>query len=219
MEAQSDDLPATEEGDDDLGKRTRSMTNKLVTMVNGYAVDRNRIRNLVLFEERRAEKNTRPISKVNNYDRPEVELILYHRDRCRALDGAISQAELGIACAKKQIDESNIDYVQCLAASLSELSSLEAKKAKHLAAIENLLAQMTKEMSLQETIMARLAADAASLAQKASEHRDKMDLARKSGAIPTTAELKQRLALKYNVPIEQVEAVLAAKMVDAEASD
>lgn len=215
MEAQSDEVLVPDD-DEDLGKRTRSMTNKLVTMVNGYAVDRNRLRGLVLFEERRAEKNTRPISRVNNYDRPEVELILHHRDRCRALEAHSQYAELAIASAKKQIDEGNPTYLVALSQALQELARIENHRAKHVASIEGLLAQMTKEMGVQEALMARLAADAAALAQKASEHQDKMDLARKTSAIPTTAELKQRLALKYGVPIDQVEAVLAAKTIDAE---
>lgn len=201
----------------ELGEKTRSMANKLVAMVNGYASDRNRIRGLVLFEERVAEKCTRAISTVNYHDRPEVELILHHRDQYLKLTRMIDDAGMAIECARKMLKDGNDSYIEALSNAIASLARVETQRANHLKSMEIILANMTKEMGDQETIMARLAADAAHMAQKASEHRDKMDLARKSAEIPTTAELQQRLALKYNVPIEQVESILAAKAVDAEA--
>lgn len=209
----------TDREEEDLGKRSRSMANKLVVMVNGYAVDRNRARGLVLLADREAEKMSRPMSKVNTYDRPEIELILHHRDCYLRFERLIVSAELAIESAKKQIIDGTPEFIVALSTALGEIGRLEAQRTKHLTAMETILATLTKEMGTQEGIMARLAADAQHLAQKASEHRDKMDLARKSADIPTTGELKARLALKYGVPVEQVEAILAAKSVEAEQID
>ncbi len=200
----------------DLSEKAESMTAKLVAAVNSYTSDRNRIRGLVLLEARGGEGgHKRARSRVFPYDRPEIELIIHHSDRAARIEYLITNAEIAIESAKKQIEEEP-SYIQAMGVALAELVRLENQRMRHISAIEDALATLAKECAATETIMARLAADAAHLSQKASEHHDKMDLARKTSSIPSSSDLKQRLALKYNVPVEQVEALLAAKQVDVE---
>lgn len=220
----TDQLPSVEVEDDDVdyAKRARSMANKLVSMVNGYAGDRNRVRSLVLFEERANGTSlvgARPIGKVAYGDRPEIELILYHRDQVLRLDKALRACEAIVETFNRSDEVLPPDEWKHFSEALKQLTKLDAQRLMQTRALEDLLAGLTAELAGAEKIMANLAADAASLSQKATEHRDKMELANKSAAIPSSLELKQRLALKYNVPIDQVDAILGAKSVEADPPD
>jgi septal ring factor EnvC (AmiA/AmiB activator) len=202
-----------EEGGD-FPKQAKQLFAKLAQMVNGFTGDRNRARGLVLFEEREHNKDIkRPLSKVMNNDLPQTELILYHRNEVRRLETTITSIRgfLEESIAKKRL-EGLLDCMQ-------ELTKWEAQRLKHLQMLEDLLEKWNDELAGKEANCAKLGVALATLSQKADEHRDKMELANKAAAIPTTAELKQRLALKYGVPVEQVEAILAAKQVEAEAGD
>ncbi len=204
--------------DDDakLTKKARSLLNRLVDMSNDYAHDRNRIRGLVLFEDR-TDGRPRLMSKVEYADRPEIELLLQHRNECRRLASKVEGLHTFIAQLQAEIEHDKSTLL-AVANSLKTIAQLEAQKMAHFNAIETLLATLTKTMVTQESIMAKLTADAAAMTQKMTEHKDKMELANKAAAIPTTLELKQRLALKYNVPVEQVDAILSAKTIEAEPS-
>ncbi len=212
----AEQLPAATDVDEDgdFPKQAKQLFAKLAQMVNGFTGDRNRARGLVLFEEREYGKNgTRPLSRVVNSDLPQTELILYHRDQVRRLEQTITGMHTYLQeCIAKKVMEGLLDCVQ-------ELTKWEAQRLKHLQMLESLLETWNDELAGKEANCAKLGVALATLSQKADEHRDKMDLANKAAAIPTTAELKQRLALKYGVPVEQVEAILAAKQVEAEAAD
>jgi septal ring factor EnvC (AmiA/AmiB activator) len=202
-----------EEGGD-FPKQAKQLFAKLAQMVNGFTGDRNRARGLVLFEEREHNKDIkRPLSKVMNNDLPQTELILYHRNEVRRLETTITSIRgfLEESIAKKRL-EGLLDCMQ-------ELTKWEAQRLKHLQMLEDLLEKWNDELAGKEANCAKLGVALATLSQKADEHRDKMELANKAAAIPTTAELKQRLALKYGVPVEQVESILAAKQVEAETAD
>ncbi len=214
----SDQLPAADEPSEDaeIAKKTKSMVGKLLVMVNGYAADRNRLRSLVLFETRMSGKGVNPVSSVAYSDRPEVELILFHRDKALSYEKLVEDVTELIEAQKKSDEVLDKDGFALMKECLIKVKDIDALQMKHVTALETLLASLTKEMGGQEALMARLAADAATLAQKASEHKDKMELANKQSAIPSSMELKQRLALKYNVPIDQVDAILGAKTVEAD---
>jgi septal ring factor EnvC (AmiA/AmiB activator) len=212
----AEQLPAVGdvEEDGDFPKQAKQLFAKLAQMVNGFTGDRNRARGLVLFEERGyGERGNRPLSKVLNNDLPQTELILYHRNEVSRLEKTITSIRtfLEESIAKKRM-EGLLDCMQ-------ELTKWEAQRLKHLQMLETLLEKWNDELAGKEANCAKLGVALATLSQKADEHRDKMDLANKAAAIPTTAELKQRLALKYGVPVEQVEAILAAKNVEAEPAD
>lgn len=204
------------EDDDRLTRKAKSLVNRLLDMARDYAHDRNRVRGLVLFEERDyGTRPPRPISKVACDDRPEIELILQHRTECMRIASGIFVAQEFITILQAQVthDKSTIFALEnCL----KKIAVLETQRMAHFNAMETLLTALGKTMTAQEMIMARLAGEASSLTQKMTEHKDKMDLANKAAAIPTTMELKQRLAIKYGVPIEQVDAILGAKSVEAD---
>ncbi len=208
-----------QEDAEETAKKTKSMVSKLHVMVNGYAADRNRLRSLVLFETRLSKGGVNPISTVAYSDRPEVELILFHRDQAARFVTLIDTATAVIKTWEKSDEVLDGAGFKLMNECLAQIRDFETQRMKHILTLETLLANLTKEMGTQEALMVRAAADLASLAQKASEHKDKMDLANKASAIPTAMDLKQRLALKYNVPIEQVDAILGAKTVEAEGND
>lgn len=210
----TDQLPAEVSEDDDYPKQAKQMFAKLAMVVNTYTGDRARNRGLVLFEDREnGNAPPRPRSQVRANDTPQTELILYHRDHIRRLKQGIESLRTHLA---EQIKiKSNEGLLRCA----EEVTKWEAQHLKHCQMLESLLDNQTDQLSGKESMMAKLASDQAYLTQKAAEHKDKMDLANKTNAIPTTLELKQRLALKYGVPIEQVEAILAAKQIDAEPAD
>jgi hypothetical protein len=195
-----------DDDDEQIAKKTKSMVGKLLVMVNGYAADRNRLRSLVLFETRMSGKGVNPVSTVAYSDRPETELILFHRDKALAYEKLADEVNEIIATWKKSDEVLDKDGFATMKECLIKIKDIDALQMKHISALETLLASLTKEMGGQEALMARLAADAASLAQKATE-------------IPTTMELKQRLALKYGCSIEEVDRVLGAKAIEAESPD
>lgn len=211
-----DQLPDTPDVGTDVGfpKQAEQLFAKMAQMVNGFSGDRSRMRGLVLFEERENGKgHPRPLSKVLANDLPQVELILYHSREVLRLGKTITSIREFL---QKKIAE---DCIEGLLSCMEESTKWEAQRLKHLQMLETLLENWSDELAGKEANMSKLGVALATLSQKADEHRDKMELANKAAAIPTTAELKQRLALKYGVPVEQVESILAARQVEAEPAD
>lgn len=211
-----DQLPDTPDVGTDVGfpKQAEQLFAKMAQMVNSFSGDRTRMRGLVLFEEREhGPDKTRLRSQVRNNDLPQTELILYHRNEVTRLAKTIVDMH---GFLTKRIADNEIEG---LLSCMEELTKWEAQRLKHLQMLETLLENWSDELASKEANMSKLGVALATLTQKADEHRDKMELANKAAAIPTTAELKQRLALKYGVPVEQVESILAARQVEAEPAD
>ena len=215
----NDQLPAEVDQEIDhaqMEAECRKMCNKLVTVVQQYSADRTRLRNLVLFEDRAYGTKTRERSAVLAHDRPEVELILYHREHVLRLERLTTTAQVAY---DRMVARGDDNDAKTLIVALQEMNRLEEKRLKHLQMLEDILADYSKELTSKESLAAKVVSDTAGLTQRMAEHRDKMSLANKHAQIPSNAELKERLALKYGVPVEQVDAILAAKTVEAETID
>lgn len=198
-----DQLPSIVEEDALVG-----MSKKLTKWTKGYGRDRARLRTLVLFQSRdgTGAQLSLPPSKVYYNDRPETEMILYHRDEVLRLTGVIELAE-------KSLREESGEW-EAKARLMEAIATADGKRMKHTDAMENLMARFADQLVKQEAVMAKIAADAAKLAQGAYEHRDKMEIARKGADITPAIELRKRLALQYQISEEEVENILSSKAAD-----
>jgi hypothetical protein len=197
---------------DGLPMRGKQALNRLIKMIHDYGKDRQRVRSLVTFEARQnAAGSVRERSIVEYNDRPEIELYIHHRNETLRLDADIE-------FTRKKLQDIVLEPADFLTIT-TNLATLQTRKAKEIEAMERILATLAKEQSAKETLMAKIATDAAKLVQAASQHQDKMRLADKMANIPSSSDLKATLALKYGVPVDQVDAILSAKSVDVTAED
>ena len=209
------------DGRQDFPITVRKMLNQLVDRVRSYAKDNNRLRGLVLFKERKLQsvgsngREARPISEVMSMDRPEVELILHHRDVVLEIEDKSAR----IAEKLKDMTPDSPEAFADLARITGHINGMEEKRLKHIASMENILKNLSMERVSREQIMAKLAADGAKMAQAAQQHEDKMEIARKDSDTPTTEDLFVKLAAKYNITVDQARAMLSAKAVEPEPND
>jgi hypothetical protein len=187
-------------------QETRNVLKQLVKAAQEWKRDRERIRSLYTFSGDREGQISAKISRPAAGDRTEVELYFWHRDRVLHIEQRQQLAEQRLRdCPFEDLPKV-----------MESLKRFEDQILKHVEMMEKILATSSKEISSQENLLAKLASDGAKIAQAAMEHRDKMELASKAAQIPTTAQLKERLAAKYGCTVEQVDAILAAKQVEQE---
>jgi hypothetical protein len=200
-----DRLPAPRDGPDPLPVAGRQMINQLVDRVYLYTKDATRIRNLRLMKVR----GKSAISEVIYSDRSEVEMLLWHRDKAITLEEKVTKNRKVLEDIPFT-EESMADR----AAALGHLDHLEEKSLKHVAAMEKILENLSKEQMGRENLMAKLASDAAKLVQASVQHEDKMELAREGGTEKSQDELIAKMAAKYNITPEEVLKMLSAKGID-----
>ncbi len=187
--------------DEALAEQAMKMLNRLVDMVAGYAKDRNRVRSLVLFAERKPRNGSpavRKVSRAHWNDRPEVELLLTHRDTVLSINGLLKVAQKQMEVAT---DPSVADSI------LGRIAALEDDKHQAMKQITRILESIAGEQATREAMMVKLATDGARLAQAALHHQDKQDPEAKAGT--NVEKLKERLARKYGVSVERVEELLS----------
>lgn len=145
------------------------MLRRLGRMMNKYGKSVHRMYSLVTFKPRLDWKGgILELSQVEMNDRPEIELYLQHRDECLAIDADIIKCE--------SVDMSN-DEDNGLNR-MNVISSLRGSKHKHLAAMEDILATLSREFGGKEAIMAKLASDGAKLTVSMRQHTDRIDVAK-----------------------------------------
>jgi len=195
--------------------KAKRMVNTLVKMVVNHIVDTKRVRSLVLYEPRTGSvpgSNDHQISMVKREDRPEIEEILHYRSE-------VLKIQLDIDWTRRQMElmeeEPGVKphQIQNVA---SSLNGLLARKLEHTTAIDSLLSKLSNEQLAYAKIMAKFASDAAKLVQGSRHHKDKMQLADKKANTPSMQDLREKLALEYNVPVDQVDKILKAKTIEAE---
>ncbi len=202
-----------------LIKNSRETLNTLHTTLRSFTKDRSRVRNLVSFKDRAykvknadmEEDKVDRMSQVRHGDRPEIEMYLKHRDEAMALDE-------DIAVIRKKLDEIefNENTAETLHKIVAKRDRLEEKRLRHMNAMTQMLEALSKEQDRGMVIMTKLTVDAAKIAQAATQHVDKMEIAREATS-PTTDDLLAKMAAKYNIPVSEVAAMLAAK--DAKPDD
>lgn len=198
-------LPQFTDKESGFARSARVMLENLQVYVRKYEEDYKRVRNLRTFKGRFQME----MSQVQRRDRPEIELYLYHRDAALEMDESITTVRTKLD-AIPVTEES----AEAIFKAVAKLDRLEDKRLRHVTAMENILETLTKEQIHREQLMAKLAADGAKLVQNASQHEDKMEIARKVVEQPAANDLKARLALKYNVTVDQVDAILSAKSAE-----
>ncbi len=182
---------------------------QLSYMVRCYAMDRRRLRELALMEDRIRTNGRvgRSKSTVRYHDRPEVEIMLHRRDELQRMDVLIEEYDAKIRESGLQ-DDKLLEALKCI-------SSLKQSQMIHMQRIEDVLNSLNKEIGKREMIMAKMAADMAAISLSVDQHKDKMALAAKAVA-PSASELRTRLALKYGVSEEEVDKLLGAKAAQQE---
>lgn len=192
-----------------LSAKGKRSLNQLIQVQCDYTRDRKRTRELVLFAARPMHHpgQEKPITFLKYDDRPEIELIVHHARE-------VSRLELTVERLSEEMNKLN-DATPAQIQSIAEnMVSLQQNKFKHTEAIEKILANLSKEQMGREQMMVKITTDAAKLVQAAYQHKDKMDLAERNSDIQTSDDLKAVLAQKYNVPVDQVDAILKAKSAE-----
>lgn len=202
--------------------KARECLNTLHAYVRSYGKDRSRIRRLVAFTQRHyvvktaegEEHKTDEKSSVRHGDRLEIEHYLKRRD-------VVDELDITIASLDKKIRdiEFNPETADAIHRLVTKRDNLEEKRLKHLAAMEHMLDNLSKEQDRGALLMAKIASDGAKLAQAATQHVDKMEIARETLKEPSETELLARIAAKHGVTVEQAQAILGAKTIDAESDD
>jgi hypothetical protein len=211
-------LPPKKGEPDPFPLKARTMLNQVIDQVRLIHKDGYRTRRLVAFAERKYKTvgsnglEARPISKVRPNDRPEIEHYLMRRDIAMQLaeDMEMIRAKLDEASRDEP------DFMKNLAWLTARLANLEEDRLKHITAMENILNNLSKEQMSRLHLVSKLAADGAKLTQAATQHEDRMEIARKVAATPSSDDLRARLAAKYNTTIEKVDQIMNAKEADAD---
>ncbi len=140
---------------------------------------------------------------------PEEEIFLQHRTHYDETMRAIRGLNATIEKIVPDKDDLRLYLKMTHAVRL-----IEKDGAEHLQHMRKILESMRERQSDVERKMITIIQERARLAQAAMQHQDKMQLARGAN-MPTTDELLAQLAEKYQVPIAEVQALLAAKNADA----
>ncbi len=214
-------LPPPKGEPDPFPVKVRVMLNQLVDQVRSTHKDRYRCRRIVLFKERKLQavgsngRDARPMSEIRAMDRPEIELILNYRDRVLGIDNSLAR----IHAKLDRMTANTPDEFADLAKISTALVALEDKRLRYTTAIESILKTLGQESLTREQMMTKLASDAAKLAQGASQHQDKMEIARAAVSDPSTEDLMKKVAEKHGVSVEQMQSILNAKSVDSPIDD
>ncbi len=185
-----------------------AMLVQLKPLAKDHAMLRRRINELAVFADRfypnRKECKAKADTKYNST--PEEEIFFEHRKQYEFLMTIIAECRSHIAdCVKPTSKETIVALAECT----GNLRALEDKAAKRLEAMNDILASLRKYLADKEQKMIGLLHDRAQLVQAAMFHKDKMEIAR--NAIENSGDIKQRLATKYGMTLEQIDQMEAAQ--------
>lgn len=165
------------------------MMRQLAALARDYAKDQKRIRHLVTFQHRDIKNEQGDItkiryrSKVQPYDRPEVELYLEYRDMVLKADADIEKVEKFL--------EANMTPEERIAA-FESLARLRGQRQQHMQAMVNVLGMLHREFGAKESIISKITTDVAKMAAAAKINDDRLDVMRKRiGDEPTDAEIER----------------------------
>lgn len=188
------------------------MTGAIRTLAKDLKGIKASTKRMAIFADRTGKDGKlKPKSQVELDTSPEEELLYEHRklyeETVRVLPKVMESLESIIPDAK---DVRNYYH------SLQLLRSMIGEAKDHLKEMAKIqLMQRQRESSLETKVIA-VVEERAKMVARLLEHKDKMEIARKTSDAPTTTQLNERLASKYGMSIEEVDKLIAAKQADAD---
>jgi hypothetical protein len=181
-----------------------------------YSGLRGRLQTMSIFADRTGgPRNAKRLKSDVEFDSsPEEQIFFEHRNEYGEIRAAVAKI-------KRQIDEGmgKEPDAKALNNALRTVRSLEKMASWHLDSMRSILIELRIRLADIEKKMIVVVQERDRMKQQASQHEDKMNLARKGTDVPNMNELKERLALKYGCSVEQVDAILRAKQVDVEQAE
>jgi hypothetical protein len=189
------------------------MTDEIKTLAKDHRKMKERLEQMAIFCKRTSAKGgTKERAEVDYLSTPEEELFFEHRRLYEQQNELIQQMKEKI----REIPGNRVGAAGEIWKILQKIQQFQNSSFHHLSEMKEILQQLREQLSAKEQRMITITQERARLMQSDAQHRDKMELARDGDKRPTITDLKQRLALKHNVPVEQIDQILQAKPVEIE---
>ncbi len=219
MDAQPEDAESSEESEITVtdssplqlaNAEMAAMFKQLKLLTNDHAMMRRRLHTLAIFADRKFPSGQVYKDKAQTaYNAsPEEELFFEHRLHYEQLNASLTAAHTAMA-SLTDAGKSSSEYAKEVLACLRAIQDLEGRAEKRLEAMSDILEGLRKQLADKEAKMITLTHDRSQLVQAAMFHKDKMEIARDT--IVASGDIKQRLATKYNLSVEEVEAMVNAR--------
>lgn len=189
----------------------QEMSGEIKSLAKELKGIKKRIKDMAIFADRTSGGKLRKRSDVEMESSPEEELLYEHRrlyeetsTEFRKLLGELDQMRPGP------------DDVRQYHHMMQILRGMNNETKEHLQDMRKIQMDLRARESAIEGRIINIVQERARLVARMLEHNDKMEIARKATEIPTSAELQDRLAARYGVPVDQVQNLITAKQADAE---
>ncbi len=171
-----------------------------------------RLRDMAVFADRLDQKGRIKKKSDTEFDTsPEEELMYKHR----ALYQETMAAKKDVLDRLTDVIPNSADIRQYNQMVLA-LRGIELESNEHLGSMRDLLKDLRSREEKIEDRITNILQERSRLISQMVRHKDQMEVAKQGNDTPSTGELKERLALKYGISIEQVEKMTSEKQIDVQ---
>lgn len=198
-----------------------AMNSGIAKITDEYNKLKCRLDEMSVFEDRKGKAGNREYVRELSFAKvsstPEEQIFFQVRNKYLEIQLEIKETRDELeADLKAKTQDGKIKRYDALKRSFKTLRFMERECKWHVEQMRSILYDLRLRLGDIEKKMIGMIQERDRLRQQSKQHDDKMDVARNGAHVIPNNELKTRIAAKYGISVDQVEAFLTAKQVDIE---